>query len=297
MEQLTFFDIEILNNDPASICSIGIIVLKDQQIIKQYYSLIKPQNMSFDYFRYEIHHIRPRDLKKAKSFKEVWKEISIYFEGQIVLSHDVQSDMSHLRAVLRREHISYPQLYMSCTNVIAHILEPELSKYNITELCQYFHIPIVHAHNALDDALACTQIYLAMMNKYGYKSLADFHQKNHLALGEMKTNYYRNIISPDLADVSNHLYSHPLSLSCVTFAGELASDKDIIDDYMKEAHLFVSRDVNTHTDYLVIGDIDFKKIRYNHRNRKVKKALHLINEGQDLHIIKEHDFLNLLKSE
>lgn len=41
-ERITVFDIEVLNQDPASICAIGIVELIDGEITSTYYSLIKP---------------------------------------------------------------------------------------------------------------------------------------------------------------------------------------------------------------------------------------------------------------
>ena len=47
-ERITVFDIEVLNQDPASICAIGIVELIDGEITSTYYSLIKPKNLSYD---------------------------------------------------------------------------------------------------------------------------------------------------------------------------------------------------------------------------------------------------------
>ena len=96
--RITVFDIEVTLRRPASVCSVGIVELfKATQIVNTYYSLIRPKNLSFDVYRYNVHHIRIQDLKKAPSFKEVWREIAVYFDHRLVVSHDVQGDMAALR--------------------------------------------------------------------------------------------------------------------------------------------------------------------------------------------------------
>ena len=84
-EKITVFDIEVLNQDPASVCAIGIVQIQDLQVVSTYYSLIKPKNLSFDPYRFRVHQIRPQSLYKEKTFPEVWKDIHHYFENTIVV--------------------------------------------------------------------------------------------------------------------------------------------------------------------------------------------------------------------
>ena len=50
-EKITIFDIEELNNDPVSVCSIGIVVLEDMKVKETFYSLIRPPKLTFDPYR------------------------------------------------------------------------------------------------------------------------------------------------------------------------------------------------------------------------------------------------------
>lgn len=292
-EKLTVFDIEVLNQDPASVCSIGIVALEDFQVVKNYYSLIRPHNLSFDIYRYNVHHIRSKELKHAPTFKAVWQEIEPYFDHQIVVAHDILGDMSNIRAALKRDRLTYPSCLMSCTNVLAHMLEPQLEKYSVTDLCEYFHIPFENAHNALADAQACAAILKHLVDETGYLTLYDLHMNYQLAFGEMKKNYYRNIISPEhAASISrrNHVFTN----CSIAFTGNLITAKEELHKQLKRVHAYYNREVNSHTDYLVVGAIDYKKARYGRSNRKVLKALALKREGQDIKIIHEKEYLNML---
>lgn len=292
-ERITVFDIEVLNAEPSSICSIGIVILEDLKVVKEYYSLIRPRDMRHDPYRYKVHQIMPKDLFKQPTFKQVWEEIKSYFEDQIVVSHDIQTDMACLRAALKRHHIEYPALKMSCTNVLSHLLLPQLNKYSVTDLCDYYQIPIEHAHHALYDAYACQDILKHLLAEENYTSLVKFHADHFLAFGEMKKNYYRNIVSPDLAVGMTKGRARALEKN-VTFTGKLMMSKEEFMRISSMASLYVSHDVNTHTNYLVIGSIGYGHTRYSDTNKKVLKAKRLIAEGQNLHIISEKEFMQIV---
>lgn len=98
-ERITVFDIEVLNQDPASVCAIGIVELLDQQVISTYYSLVKPRNLSYDVYRYKVHKIKTKSLLKERPFQDVWKDIHHYFENTIVVSHDIQGDLALVSSI------------------------------------------------------------------------------------------------------------------------------------------------------------------------------------------------------
>lgn len=297
-EKITVFDIEVLNQDPASICAIGIVELEGNKMTDSYYSLIKPRNLSFDPYRYKVHKIRPNHLTKEKPFKEIWKDISHFFENRIVVSHDIQGDMMHFREVLKQNKIPYPELHMSCTNVLAHIVYPHFQKYNVTELAQKIGFKF-DAHHALGDALACAHILVEMCNHENVENIRELHEKYDLEFGEMKENYYRNIISAELAphlqEMSNKKDSF-LYHQSVCFTGKLTIPKEILEEKTKQAAGLPANQVSTQTNYLVIGEKGYQKVRYNKENKKVQKALSLMKQGQDIHIVHENEFLKLLEA-
>jgi len=296
-ERIVVFDIEILNQDPASLCAIGIVELIDQHIHSTYYSLVKPRNLSYDVYRYKVHKIKPQSLIHERGFVEVWKDIHHYFDNSIVVAHDIQGDMLHLRETMKQNHISYPSLYMSCTNVLAHLMYPDLKKYNLSELAKMHGIDF-QAHHALEDAKATAFILLKMIEEAGVDSLKELHQLYHLDFGEMKHKYYRNIISPESAlqllelNQKEDAYLYHQS---VCFTGKLSMPKEILAEKTKEVSALYSHQVSHQTNYLVIGKNGYYKVRFGKENKKVKKALQLMKQGQDLKIIHENEYLKLLE--
>lgn len=295
-ERLVVFDIEMLNNDPGSICSIGIVEMVDFKIVSTYYSLIKPKCLKHDSIRYSIHHIKVEDLIYERSFDQVWKEIKYYFEDSIVVSHDISVDMTHIRATMIQYGLTYPYVKMSCTNVLAHLLHPELQKYNLVELTKIYDFKH-KAHHALEDAKACAYILKCMVKNEGFDDLTSLHMHYHIAFGEMKHNYYRNIISPETIV---HLKKLPkikindLYHQTVCFTGKLSIPKEILTEKTKQVSALPANQVSTQTNLLVIGKEGYYKVRFGRKNKKVLKALDLIKSGQDLKIIHENEYIKLL---
>jgi DNA polymerase III, epsilon subunit and related 3''-5'' exonucleases len=295
-ERLIVFDIEVLNQDPASICAIGIVELIDLKIVSKYYSLIKPKNLSFDPYRYKVHKIKPHSLYQMKNFSEVWKEISHYFEESIVVSHDIQGDMMNLRAALKQYHIPYPHLYMSCTNVLAHLLYPHLQKYNVTDLAKMIGFDF-QAHHALEDAKASAYLLMEMVKCGKVETLKELHEHYHLEFGEMKKNYYRNIISAEMAPQlleMVHRSDAALYHQSICFTGKLSMSKELLEEKAKQVSALPTHQVSTQTNYLVIGEKGYHQVRFGKENKKVKKALKLMKQGQDLKIINEKEYIKLL---
>lgn len=297
-ERLVVFDIELLNKDESSVCSIGIVEMVDFKIVSTYYSLIRPWSMVYDRVCYSIHHISVNELKKERTFKEIWPEIRHYFEESIVVAHDINTDMIHLRATMKQQGIEYPHLYMSCTNMLAHLIYPEKEKYNLSELAAMHNVTF-KAHHALEDAKMCAYILKKMVEKDGSETLRDLHMKHHMAFGEMKHNYYRNVISAEsvvnlerLPDHKNELYHN-----IVCFTGKLSVPKEELEEKTRQASALPVQQVTTQTNILVVGENGFYKVRYGNKNKKVLKALKLIKQGQDLKIIKENDYLKLLEQQ
>lgn len=296
-EKITVFDIEVLNQDPASICAIGIVELENQQVISTYYSLIKPRNLSYDVYRYKVHKIKSAQLIHERSFEEVWKDIQHYFEDRIVVSHDIQGDMMNLRAVLKQNHISYPHLYMSCTNVLAHLVYPHIHKYNLKELSQISGFEF-QAHRALDDAKACAHILIEMLNHEHQETLVELHHQFHLEFGEMKKNYYRNIVSAEIAPQLLEMVQREdavLYHQSVCFTGKLSISREILEEKTKQVSGLPMHQVSTQTNYLVIGEKGYHKVRFGKENKKVQKALQLKRLGQDIQIVHENEYLRLLE--
>lgn len=82
----------------------------------------------------------------------------------------------------------------------------------------------------------------------------------------------------------------------VCFTGKLSMPKEILEEKTKQVSGLPSHQVSTQTNYLVIGKEGYHKVRFGKENKKVKKALQLMKQGQDLRIVHESEYLKLLET-
>ena len=79
MKDFVAIDFETANNERTSVCAVGIVVVRDGEIVDSYYSLIHPEP-NYYVFTY-IHGITQSDTESAPLFPEVWKQIEPLIEG------------------------------------------------------------------------------------------------------------------------------------------------------------------------------------------------------------------------
>lgn len=155
--EFTAIDFETANGSRASACAIGIVVVRNMEVVETCYDLIRPPDLYFSPFNIRIHGIRPQDVMDKPDFAQLWREIRGYFENRLVIAHNASFDMSVLRGTLDRYDIDYPQLRYSCTMMMARRQWPFQPSYRLTSVAEMLGITFQH-HHALEDAHACAQI-------------------------------------------------------------------------------------------------------------------------------------------
>ena len=72
--------------------------------------------------------------------------------------------------------------------------------------------------------------------------------------------------------------------------------RELLEEKTKHVSALATQQVSTQTNYLVIGGKGYHKVRFGNENKKVKKAIQLMKQGQDLRIVHENEYLKLLES-
>lgn len=75
MKNFAAIDFETANQQRTSVCSVGIVIVRDGEIVDSYYSLIKPEPEYYSYWNTRVHGLTMEDTMNARVFPEVWAEI------------------------------------------------------------------------------------------------------------------------------------------------------------------------------------------------------------------------------
>lgn len=165
-------DIENPNTRGNSICSIGIIVVKDSKVVNKIYSLINPEDR-FDSNNSQITGLCYAEVKEAPTLKEYWKEIVQLFENNVVIGHNIIYDLNVIAKALERYDIDMPRVSYYCTlDILRNILE--LESYSLDNVCQYLNITLDRHHNALEDAKASQEIFAYLNQNYNIGKSENF---------------------------------------------------------------------------------------------------------------------------
>ena len=177
-------DFETANADPASACSVGIVTIKNNIVVDEYYSLIKPKKMIFDSSNIQVNGITPAMVEDAAEFSEVWTEMAKRLDGQMVAAHYAAFDIKVLKASLDDYNLAYPAIRYVCSWLIGKAVWPDLMSYRLDVLAKRISFQFAH-HNALEDARACAMVLLRECEDSGIASFDEMAKKYKFSIGNI----------------------------------------------------------------------------------------------------------------
>lgn len=170
MRNFAAIDFETANNARSSVCSVGLVVVKEGQIVDQYYSLIQPEPNYYHYFCTRVHGLTREDTDDAPVFPTVWEEIEQRLQlspdemqalGCKVLplvAHNRPFDEGCLKAVMRVYQMTYPDYDFYDTLPAARRAFPHLPNHQLHTVAEACGYRLDRHHHAFADAEACAWI-------------------------------------------------------------------------------------------------------------------------------------------
>ena len=68
-------DFETANQQPSSVCSIGVVMVRNGQVADSFYSLIQPEPNYYNYWCQRVHGLSQCDTDDAAVFSKVWEQL------------------------------------------------------------------------------------------------------------------------------------------------------------------------------------------------------------------------------
>ena len=80
-------DFETANQQPSSVCSIGVVMVRNGQVADSFYSLIQPEPNYYNYWCQRVHGLSQCDTDDAPVFSKVWQQLEekiadVFFSDQ-----------------------------------------------------------------------------------------------------------------------------------------------------------------------------------------------------------------------
>lgn len=162
MENFAAIDFETANGKRSSVCSVGIVIVKNGEIVDRFYHLIRPTPNYYTPFTTAVHGLTRLDTDPHPHFPEVWEKVRDRIKDLPLVAHNKPFDENCLKAVFAAYDMEYPGYEFHCTLAASRrkLRLPCHKLHVVAKACGY---DLTNHHHALADAEACAAIALKLL--------------------------------------------------------------------------------------------------------------------------------------
>lgn len=278
-------DVETANADMASICQIGMAEFHDNKLVNQMESLVDPEDY-FDPFNVSIHGITPEMVNGAPTFPRVYtglREIDKIVEKVIVVTHTRFDQISVRRASQKYGLDEISWNWLDSARVVRRQWEEfRHSDYNLPNIAKKLGIEY-KPHDAGEDARAAGEVLIKAM------------EQSEQSLDMWLERAYKPISSGNISYAQQGNPDGPFHGETIAFTGVLSLPRKEAARLAALAGCNVADGVTKATTLLVVGIQNKDRLAGYEKSSKHRKAEQLIINGQNIRIITENDFLDMVE--
>lgn len=160
-------DVETANQNPSSICQIGIASFRVGRLESVWESLVNPED-EFRFFNIQLHGISPERVRHSPCWRDLQPSLRHLLHGKIVASHTTFDRRAIEGASRRYKCLSIQPSYWIDTCSIARAVWPHFNSHRLTSLARQLQIEY-RAHDAAEDARCAGEILLRATNSSSQK--------------------------------------------------------------------------------------------------------------------------------
>lgn len=286
------FDIETTGLDPMydEIIEIGAINIEDGKEIGTFSTLIKPE-YKIDEFITELTGITNEMVMDAPKINEVLPKFMNFIKGSVILGHNVNFDINFIYDNLINEDMHPITNDFVDTLRLSRRLLPELKHHRLSDLANYYNIDTTGSHRSLTDVRITIDIFknLEKLVESKYSNIENFKDA-------CKKKRYSDFKASDIIttntefDEDNLLYDKSVA---ITGTLEKMSRKEAM-QIIADLGGHCQDGVNKETNYLILGNNDYNPILRGKKSSKLLKAESLKLKGQDIEILSENVFYDVI---
>ena len=162
MQDFAAIDFETANGRRSSVCSVGVVIVREGKIVDRFYSLIQPSPNYYTYWTTAVHGLTHEDTDSQPTFPEVWTQIEGRIAGLPLVAHNRPFDESCLKAVFEEYGMEYPGYEFYCT-LAASRRCLKIPRHQLHHAAAACGSTMEKHHHALADAEACAWIALKLL--------------------------------------------------------------------------------------------------------------------------------------
>ena len=292
--EFIIIDIETtgLCSDYDDIIEISALKIKDNIVIDSFSSLVKPQDEISEFIT-KLTGITNEMLENAPNISDVLLLFKNFISNDILLGYNVNFDINFLfDFYLRKLNVELKNDYMDILRLVrANLNKDETYNFKLKNVAKYFNIDVSGIHRGLKDCEVCFEVY---------KNIQGIILKKYNSLDEYAENQKKDYtihISDIVAKTNIFDFSHPCYDREFVFTGTLEkmARKDAMQIVVNLGGK-VGNSVTKKTNFLVMGNLDYRVTTTTEKSSKIIKAENLKLKGQDIEIIPENVFYDMIEN-
>lgn len=162
MQDFAAIDFETANGRRSSVCSVGVVIVREGKIVDKFYSLIRPAPNYYTYWTIAVHGLTRDDTDGQPTFPEVWAQIKDKIAGLPLVAHNRPFDESCLKAAFEEYDLEYPDYEFHCI-LAASRRCLDISSHQLHLSAAACGYKMENHHNALADAEACAWVAMKLL--------------------------------------------------------------------------------------------------------------------------------------
>jgi DNA polymerase-3 subunit epsilon len=170
----TAIDFETANGSPASACSVGLVKVRDGQVVDRIGWFIQPP-FGHDHFvdwNIRIHGITPEMVEGAPSWTEQLVDLMAFAEDDILVAHNAGFDMGVIKSACAATGIATPSYAYMCSLQLARKTYT-LDSYRLPMAAMAAGFDSFVHHDAVADSEACAAIMIHAADRWGAIDLVE----------------------------------------------------------------------------------------------------------------------------
>ncbi len=290
LDTYTVLDIETTGLDPMfdEIIELSAIRYENDTEISRFSTLVKPEERIDSYIT-ELTGITNNMVKGAPAIDVALPQFISFIGNDVLVGHNVNFDINFIYDNLFELTDTQFQNDFIDTMRLSRSLFKDFKNHKLITLAKNFAIADTISHRGESD---CEVTALC------YQYIKKYCNEHNIIISKL-VNHKATVKSKDvLAQSSEFDTSHSLFGKTLVFTGIL--EKMVRKDAMQlvvDLGGINGDTVTKNTNYLVLGNNDYCKQIKDGKSSKQKKAEELILKGQDLQIISENTFYDIIETE
>lgn len=275
-----------------SMLEISAVKVKDGQAVDTFHTFVA-SDVIIPEFITNLTGITNEMLKNAPPEYEAARKAKEYIGDSIIVGFNTKFDINFINEALKETYGIQLENYYVDVLRYARKLFPEMKHHRLRDMAELFNIEREKEHRASHDCLTTIKVFEALrtvaVEKYG--NVEEF-------LSSLKY-HKQKLDARDLqSDSADFDITHPLYGKSCVFTGTLErmQRKEAMQAVLNVGGL-VENGVTNKTNFLILGNNDYCSSIKDGKSSKQKKAESLLLKGNDIAIIPESVFYDMLDYE